>query len=392
MATDGHRTDPRAEDALQRGDPARARSSSSATRRPCRRRGSRRSREHGRRRRQAGLEGARGRHRAARARSPARSRTCAARASRSRNSSCARACPSALAVTLRGERAYEFLDRLMSVAIPRIRDFRGLTRHVRRPRQLHARRARADHLPRDRLRRDRPGPRPRHRDHDHGQDRRGGLRPARDARDAVRAARARPARPTRPRNRRDPPRRSCRGTMAKTSLRVRQAAHQPKYPTRGYSRCRRCGRLARGLPQVRPLPDLPARARARRAHPRNDEVAAGSRHVDDRPDRRLPDAHAQRRSRRSTTRSTIPSSRLKREMARILQEQGYIPASTSRRRPRSSRRALRVQPQVRRGPLERDLRPQARLASRPALLRRQGRHPARSRAAWAPRSCPRREA
>ena len=31
-----------------------------------------------------------------------------------------------LSVTLRGERAYEFLDRLMSVAVPRIRDFRGL--------------------------------------------------------------------------------------------------------------------------------------------------------------------------------------------------------------------------------------------------------------------------
>lgn len=29
-------------------------------------------------------------------------------------------------VTLRGERMYEFLDRLVSVAIPRIRDFRGL--------------------------------------------------------------------------------------------------------------------------------------------------------------------------------------------------------------------------------------------------------------------------
>ncbi|MCR4347151.1 MAG: 50S ribosomal protein L5 [Sulfuricaulis sp.] len=29
-------------------------------------------------------------------------------------------------VTLRGERMYEFLDRLISVAIPRIRDFRGL--------------------------------------------------------------------------------------------------------------------------------------------------------------------------------------------------------------------------------------------------------------------------
>ncbi|GHU10769.1 50S ribosomal protein L5 [Alphaproteobacteria bacterium] len=29
-------------------------------------------------------------------------------------------------VTLRGERMYEFLDRLMNVALPRVRDFRGL--------------------------------------------------------------------------------------------------------------------------------------------------------------------------------------------------------------------------------------------------------------------------
>jgi large subunit ribosomal protein L5 len=34
--------------------------------------------------------------------------------------------PVGLSVTLRGERAYEFLDRLVSVAIPRVRDFRGL--------------------------------------------------------------------------------------------------------------------------------------------------------------------------------------------------------------------------------------------------------------------------
>jgi large subunit ribosomal protein L5 len=34
--------------------------------------------------------------------------------------------PVGIAVTLRGARSYEFLDRLMSVAIPRIRDFRGL--------------------------------------------------------------------------------------------------------------------------------------------------------------------------------------------------------------------------------------------------------------------------
>jgi large subunit ribosomal protein L5 len=34
--------------------------------------------------------------------------------------------PVGVTVTLRGERSYEFLDRLVSVAIPRIRDFRGL--------------------------------------------------------------------------------------------------------------------------------------------------------------------------------------------------------------------------------------------------------------------------
>jgi large subunit ribosomal protein L5 len=34
--------------------------------------------------------------------------------------------PVGVAVTLRGDRGYEFLDRLVSIAIPRIRDFRGL--------------------------------------------------------------------------------------------------------------------------------------------------------------------------------------------------------------------------------------------------------------------------
>ena len=34
--------------------------------------------------------------------------------------------PVGLAVTLRGDRQYEFLDRLFSVAMPRIRDFRGV--------------------------------------------------------------------------------------------------------------------------------------------------------------------------------------------------------------------------------------------------------------------------
>lgn len=35
--------------------------------------------------------------------------------------------PVGVSVTLRGDRAWEFLDRLITVAIPRIRDFRGLS-------------------------------------------------------------------------------------------------------------------------------------------------------------------------------------------------------------------------------------------------------------------------
>ena len=56
-------------------------------------------------------------------------------------------------VTLRGERMYEMIDRLVSIALPRIRDFRGIAPDsVRRPWQLRHGRARADDLPRDRLR------------------------------------------------------------------------------------------------------------------------------------------------------------------------------------------------------------------------------------------------
>lgn len=38
--------------------------------------------------------------------------------------------PIGLRVTLRGDRMYEFLDRLISMAIPRLRDFRGLDPHA----------------------------------------------------------------------------------------------------------------------------------------------------------------------------------------------------------------------------------------------------------------------
>ena len=47
--------------------------------------------------------------------------------SRSPRSSCAKASPIGCKVTLRGARMYEFLDRLISIAMPRIRDFRGVS-------------------------------------------------------------------------------------------------------------------------------------------------------------------------------------------------------------------------------------------------------------------------
>ena len=81
--------------------------------------------QHGRRRRQAGLQGAR-------AATEQLATIAGQRPSvrRARKSIAAfklrEGMPVGVSVTLRGERSYEFLDRLMSIAIPRIRDFRGM--------------------------------------------------------------------------------------------------------------------------------------------------------------------------------------------------------------------------------------------------------------------------
>ena len=65
--------------------------------------------------------------------------------------------PIGVKVTLRGERMWDFLERLTRLALPRIRDFRGVPAQVvRRARQLLARPARAARVPGDRLRQGRP--------------------------------------------------------------------------------------------------------------------------------------------------------------------------------------------------------------------------------------------
>ncbi len=123
-------------------------------------------------------------------------------------------------VTLRGDRMWEFLDRLLSLALPRIRDFRGLS-----PRQFDGQgnytfglteQVMFHEIDQDRV--DRP----------RGMDitvvttaheRRAGARAAEAARLPVQGEL----------------------TMAKTALRVK-AARKPKFAVRGYTRCQRCGR------------------------------------------------------------------------------------------------------------------------------------------------------
>ena len=80
--------------------------------------------------------------------------------------------PVGVKVTLRGDRMWDFFDRLLSLALPRIRDFRGLPRRLRRRGQLQLRRHRAADLPRDRLRPHRQDPRPGRRDRHHRRGRR----------------------------------------------------------------------------------------------------------------------------------------------------------------------------------------------------------------------------
>ena len=99
-------------------------------------------------------------------------------------------------VTLRGNRMWEFLDRLTSVALPRIRDFRGhQPRWLRRTGQLQPRPSRADHLPRDRLRQRRRRARPQRDDHHHRR-----ARTRRDGRCSATSACRSARRATRPRS------------------------------------------------------------------------------------------------------------------------------------------------------------------------------------------------
>ena len=87
--------------------------------------------------------------------------------------------PIGVKVTLRSERMYEFLDRLVTIALPRVRDFRGPEpEELRRPRQLRHGPQGAARVPRDQLRPHREGAGHGHHRHHHREDGRRGARAA----------------------------------------------------------------------------------------------------------------------------------------------------------------------------------------------------------------------
>ena len=180
--------------------------------------------------------------------------------------------PVGLTVTLRDERAYEFLDRLISVAIPRLRDFRGLN-----PKSFDGRGnynmgikeqiifPEIDYDAVDQVR---------------GLDVAITTTAQTDAEaftllDALGLPFARDGRPKqyesldrRPRRRID--KRELLEWLRHPRSSLRQRT--PKYKTRAHSRCRRCGRPRAVYRKFGALPPVPAPAGAQRLHPRHDEV------------------------------------------------------------------------------------------------------------------------
>ena len=301
-------------------------------------------------------------------------------------------------VTLRGARMYEFLDRLVSIALPRIRDFRGLNPDSFDGRgQLLARHQGADHLPRDRLRQRRR--------------RSAGLDIAitttaetdEQARALLRALGLPFA----------TERRDSLG-MAKTSLRVKQK-RTPKHSA-GVHALQPVRPAARRVPQVQALPDLPARARAPGRDPGHDQElvvmglsprtlvdvhwstsAGGSRQSRtgrrtrnaDRSDRRHADPHPQRQQGDARH---APDADLAHEGGDRAPAQGRgLHQGLPRRRGDAVLHA-RGRAQVRPEPRARDHRPQARLEAGPPRLREARTACRACSAGSAPRSCPPRPA
>ena len=262
-------------------------------------------------------------------------------------------------VTLRGARMWEFLDRLVSIALPRIRDFRGLNP----ARSTAAATTRSASASRSSFRRSTT---------------------TRSPRSAASTSQSRPAPRTTSRRTRSSPRSACRSrarteegsrNLGKEVLVVKQARPQ-RFKVRNYSRCNRCGR-PRAVFRKFGLCRICLRELAHQgAHPRHDEVELVG-------DTMLTDPVADMLTRI-------------RNANKALQDRVVMPTSQAEGRdrpppeggglrqglPRRARRVVRPprrRAQVRPQPRARDHRPEARLEAGSPRLRAQGPPAARAR-------------
>ena len=173
-------------------------------------------------------------------------------------------------VTLRRERMWEFLDRLLNIALPRVRDFRGVSSRGFDGRGNFTMGVREQIIfPGDRVRQDRLDQGAQHLDRHHGADRRGGGARSRTPRHAVP--------PGHPDHDHDWCARRARELTTPAEQADRYASgRKHKFKVRVKSRCKRgCGRPRAFIRKFGDVPLLLPRSRAQGRYPGASSSRAG---------------------------------------------------------------------------------------------------------------------
>ena len=267
-------------------------------------------------------------------------------------------------VTLRGERMYVFLDKLFNIVLPRIRDFRGLSRKSFDGRGNYNMGLR-EQLVFPEINFDKV-------DKARGMD----IVIVTSAKNDEEATAFLESMGL-PLQKAPGERRREGELMAKTSS-IEKSKLKPKFSVRAHNRCKRLRPAARLPAEVRHVPHLLPRKRAPRVHPgRHQGVVVREQTMGVITD---PIADLLTRIRNANTANhqtvDIPASRMKKAVAQILVDEGFIAGIEEVKKARKA--TLRITPQVRPGERKSHHRAAAHLAPRAARLHHQDRDPARS--------------